>query len=253
MKKYSFIQSSFVSLLLFFLLFSLGFFVKDYIGDFFSSVDRYQAEIQSLESGLANQSTEALLALDPLVGDFQSSVVKAFLLFIILSPFLVYLLLSLCESFLIGEKWRGWDYYGYSFLIGLPLLLFFYLTMNSLFESFANSFMSWKALLLFLLYLFVYSFLSYAWYVCVSLFAYSSLKKWKVIYTNFFPLYFLFIPFFVMYLFLFGYLVYFLVSVMVGSFFGNDFWIFFAFFVFFVFLLTLFRLLFVYFLHKYLY
>ena len=68
MKKYSFIQSSFVSLLLFFLLFSLGFFVKDYIGDFFSSVDRYQAEIQSLESGLANQSTEALLALDPLVG-----------------------------------------------------------------------------------------------------------------------------------------------------------------------------------------
>src|SRR3989339_137379 len=223
MKKYSFIQSSFVSLLLFFLLFSLGFFVKDYIGDFFSSVDRYQAEIQSLESGLANQSTEALLALDPLVGDFQSSVVKAFLLFIILSPFLVY------------------------------LLLFFYLTMNSLFESFANSFMSWKALILFIVYLLIYSLLSYAWYVCVSLLAYNSLKKWRVIYKKLFPLYFLFLPFFVMYLFLFGYLVYFLVSIMVGSFFGNDFLVFFGIFLFFLFLLAGFRLLFVYFLYKYLY
>ena len=163
----------------------------------------YQTQIQALEPGLANQSTEALLALDPLVGDFQSSVVKAFLLFLILSPLFVYFLVSFTESFLIAEKWRGWEYYGSSFLLGIPVLLLFYLTMNSLFEGFGNSFLSWKALVLFFGYFLLFSFLTYAWYVGVALLLKKSLKGWKIIYKKMFPLYFVFLPFFFMYFILF--------------------------------------------------
>lgn len=252
MKKRFFIQCI-ITLLLFVLLFFLGYYVKSYVGDFFASVDSYQTQIQLLESGLANQSTEALLALDPLVGDFQSSVVKAFLLFLVLSPLFVYLLVAFTESFLIGKKWKGWKYYGYSLLIGIPLLFLFYFSMNSLFESFANSFTSWKALLFFLMYLFVYSLLCYSWYVCVALLAEISLRKWRMLYRKIFPLYFFFLPFFLMYLFLFGYLVYFLVSVMVGSFLGDDFFFFLGIFFFFLLLLSLSRMFFLHFLHKYLY
>ena len=217
------IKYFFLTLILFSLLFGMGYFTKSYIGDFFVQVENYQAQIQELEPGLANQSREALLAFEPIVGELQNSVVLTFVLLLILVPLLVYVLISLCEALILslGLK-KSWKYFGKALLLGLPLLLFFYLFMESFFESFGNLFFDRDALLFFCLYLFVFSLLSYAWYSCVVALAQGYFRKWKIIYRKFFPLYFLFLPFFLLYLLLFGYLLYILVSVMVDSFYGND-------------------------------
>lgn len=219
----SLLKSFLVTILLFSLLFGIGYFTKSSIGDFFVQVDSYQAQIEALEPGLANQSREALIAFEPLVGNFQNSVVFAFVLLLLIAPLLTYLFVSLAESFILhlGKK-KSLKYFGKSLLLGLPLLLFFYLFMESFFQSFGNLFFDRSALFLFLLYLFLFSLLSYAWYVCVAVLAHGMFRKWKLLYKKFFPLYFLFVPFFLLYLLLFGYLLYILVSVMVESFVGND-------------------------------
>lgn len=250
MGKFSFLKQYLVSILLFMMLFLLGFYVKSYVGDFFSSIDTYQTEIQALEPGLANQSTEALLALDPLVGDFESAVLKAFLIFLVITPLLVYLFVNFAEAYFIAEKWKSFRYQLYAFLLGLPILLVFYFLMNNIFESFANSFMSWKALVFFILYLVLISLLCYVWYCLVYLLRINALKKWKLFYKKAGILYFLFLPFYIIYLFLFGYLVYFLVSIMTKSFLGGDFWIYLIIFLTLLLFLTISRSLFLHYLIK---
>ncbi len=229
--KHSFFRMYFVSFLFFAFLFALGFFMKQSLGSFFTDVARYQTEIQALEPGLANQSTEALLSLDPLVGDFHGLVLRTFLVTLILFPFVVYFLFVLSESYLISQK-SSWKYYGKAFVLGFPLLFLFYFTMNSFFTAFGNILTSRNALLLFLGYILLFSFLSYVWYTLTALLASNSLKKWKISYTKFFPLYFIFLLFFLLYLFLLFFLLYFVVSFITGSFFGNDLFFSFAFFLF---------------------
>ena len=235
-----------VDVVLFGVLFLLGFLVKSSLGDFFLQVENYQTEIQALEAGLANQSTEALLSLDPLVGDFHSLVLKAFLLTLVVVPLVSYVLLTFVQ-YLQVQKTFSFRKYGRAFLLGLPLLLFFFLAMSSFFEAFGNLLYSQSALFLFLLYLVGFSLLGYIWYILVSLEKFS----WRIIYTRFFPLYFVFLLFFLVYLFLLLFLVYILVAFMTGSFLGNALWISLVSFFFLIGILELCRLLFAFLLRKY--
>ncbi len=226
----SYLKSFFVDFLLFSALFGLGYSLKSFLTDFFAQVSTYQTQIQTLEPGLANQSTEALYALDPLVGDFHTTVLKAFIIALIVLPFIVYFLFVLSNSFLLAHK-HTWSYYWKSFVLGLPLLFFVYLFMDKFFEAFGNFLYSSNAFFAFVAYVLLFSLLSYSWYTLVGIIPRKSLKDWKLLYKKFFPLYFVFLLFFLVYLFLLFFLVYFVVSVFVGSFFGNDLWFYFALFI----------------------
>ncbi len=252
MHKVKFFLKSFcVDLLLFLTFFGIGYFLKTTLAQFFVQVNTYQSQIQALEPGLANQSREALLSLDPLVGDFHSLVLKTFLLVLVAFPLVLYLLFVLTNTFLVSKKF-SWKYYGKAFVFGIPLLVLFYLAMNSFFESFGNLLYSGSALRLFVLYILSFSLLSYIWYSLVAILAVHSLKEWKLVYKKFFPLYFVFLAFFATYLFLLLFVVYFVVSVLVGSFFGNDLWVYLTLFLAFLALLELFRLGYAVLLKKYL-
>ena len=219
----SFFRMYVVDLILFIILFALGFYVKTFLAEFFQSVGEYQVSITALQAGLANQSTSALLAVDPLIGDLHTLVLKTFILALFVVPFLAYVLLVLSNAYLLSHaKKRRGKYFGLALLLGIPLLVLFYSTMDIFFQSFGNFLYSQSALILFLVLFFIFFLLSYCWYTIVAVRAYGSFAYSSVFYKKFFPLFFVFLLFYLLYLFLFFFLLYILIAVMTESFFVSQ-------------------------------
>ena len=221
----SFLRMYMIDIILFSILFGLGYYVKNSVTTFFQTVGEYQANITALQPGFANQSSSALLAAQPLITDFHSLVVNTFILALVIGPFLAYVLFVLGNSYLLSRpKNRAWKYFGISFLLGLPLLILFYSTMDIFFQSFGNFMYSQSALILFIVLLLAFFLFSYCWYTLVARGAHGNFKDYSLLYKKLFPLFFVFLLFYVIHLFLLFFLVYILVAVMTDSFLGSQLW-----------------------------
>lgn len=176
------IKTYLIDLVLLITIFLFGVFAKLRIENFFSNVDVYQAQIQGLETGLANQSTEALLALEPLVKDFNNIVFGAYLFMFVLVPVIIYLLFWVSQTLIISKKFDK-KYILKTFLYGIPFIAIFCLMMSSFLEVFFNAIVSWSSMWLFVLYIVVIFLMAYAWFTGLILLHDSSLK---LLYQKFF-------------------------------------------------------------------
>ena len=151
-------KTYFVDILLFVLLFFLGWYTKLKLKTFFSRVGEYQAQIQAIEPGLENRTTEALLVLEPILREFQSLTLWVFVLFVILLPFLLYLLLTLSQSLNLAILQRNvsLSFIGKMVVRGLPFLGVFYLFLFLYLQSVTGIVLTVGFLLLFLLSLYLW-------------------------------------------------------------------------------------------------
>lgn len=223
---FSFLWTYLVDVVFFAILFGIGFYMKHVLTGFFQTVGEYQSNIQALQPGLANQSSSALLAVDPLITHFHNLVLKTFVLAMVVAPLCVYMLFVLNNSFLLSrKKQRHWKYFGIAFLLGLPLLGIFYLLMDTFFQSFGNVLYSSSALWMFIALLTLFFLLSYCWYTLVAFRAYGRFKNLRVLYKKAYVLLPVFLLFYVIHLFLLFFLVYIVVAIFTGSFLANQLWI----------------------------
>lgn len=155
----SFWKTFTVDVFLFVLLFLLGWYTKRNLETFFSRIGEYQAQIQAIEPGLENQTTEALLVLEPILREFQSLTLWVFVLFVILLPFLLYLLLALSQSLnlTILQGNVSLRSIGKMVVRGMPILGLFYVFLFLYLQSVTGIVLTVIFLLLFLLF-------SYIWY-----------------------------------------------------------------------------------------
>jgi hypothetical protein len=183
MKK--FLKIYFLDVILLVLLFLLGVFVKLRIGNFFTQVNSYQLQIQALESGLANQSTEALVQLQPIVNNFNSLVIWVYIFMILVVPLIVYFLFWATQALnvcIIKNKFT-FKYFWKSFLFGLPFLIMFLLAISYFLEVMFNALTSWSSLGYLVLFTILFVLMSYAWFTGLVLLESHSLK---VLYKKFF-------------------------------------------------------------------
>ena len=94
----SFWKTFAIDVFLFTFLFIIGVVVKKKLGLFFQVLDGYQAQAMLLEPGLSNQSLDALVQFEQVVGKMDSLVTTTLILVMILVPLLLYLVLTLSQS-----------------------------------------------------------------------------------------------------------------------------------------------------------
>jgi len=180
-----------IDVLFLILLFATLVFAKQFVGSFFLDVESYQQQIQLLEPGLANQSTEALLALDPLVGDFYTQVLWTYVFMIFVVPIFLGLLFFISQSVNVGilQRTLSWRSVGRGALYGLFVLIIFYILAYLL--HFATADPS----ILLILSLLLLTLLAYVWYTLVIVSGSHSWRKATIAYKKFvqlFPVFFLF-------------------------------------------------------------
>lgn len=208
----SFWKTLAVDIVLLGFLFVTGVVVKTKLALFFHVLDDYQAQAMLLESGLSNQSMDALVQFEQVVGRMDSLVTATLFIVVIVVPLLLYLSIVLSQSlqisFLRGVVEK--KYFLKTFLLGLPILIFVLLAGDWMLNSFTELLTSTSAMYLALFFAIVIFVVGYLWYVFALILYGGTLRKhFSLVYKKLhvlFPLFLLYLFFYFTLLGLIGWL-----------------------------------------------
>ena len=206
-------------------LFVIGVFIKRKLVVFFQLIDGYQGQALLLESGLANQSLDALVQFEHLIGEMNSLVYLTLFLVAIIVPIFVYLVITFSQSLQISFI-HGMIHKKYllkTFLLGLPMLVLLFFSGDIIVGSLGEMFTSTNALYMSIILVFLFVLLAYMWYVfaCV-LYAGRVRDHFSVLYKKFYIIFPLFLAYVIVYFFLFALVAWVAIRYLTESFVGSE-------------------------------
>jgi hypothetical protein len=207
------------------LLFLFGLYAKSRVAHFFEVVPQYEAQVQILEPGIADQSLEALLQFESVVGQFNQTVRLTYLFMVFIVPLVVFLLFSVSQSVNIGLlRKKKFDYMKVvkGFSLSLPLLVLFLLLESKFVSGFAFFAEKTSALVWFVGIILLFIFLSYVWSILVIQVFSNQKIHFKGIFKKFYSIYPLYILFCLGYSFVLLLVGFSLVRVLTSSFVASE-------------------------------
>lgn len=205
--------------------FVVGVFVKQKLGVFFQLIDGYQGQALLLEPGLANQSLDALVQFEQLVGGMNTLVSTTLFFVAIVVPIFVYFVLTFSQSLQISFI-RGMvhkKYFLKTFLLGLPVLVLLFFSFDFVVGSLGEMFTSTNALYTSIFFVVLFVLLAYLWYTfaCV-LYAGCVRDHFSVLYKKFYIIFPLFLVYATVYLSLLALVAWVAIRYLTESFVGSE-------------------------------